>query len=113
MGMIEAVAHMHSKAIVHRDIKPDNFLVAADNKLKLADLGMTVDLPMQGLLTDKCGTPAFMAPEIHKLPRGGYGLPVDMWASGICMYMVMSGGKHPFISGDALNKKNMLTGYLD
>merc|ERR1740121_383764 len=63
-----------------------------------------------------CGTPAFMAPEQHHLPRRsrGYSLPVDVWATGVTMYMVMFGGKHPFLNArGSLNEKALLNGDLD
>jgi len=110
------LAHMHSKGICHRDIKPDNFMVAEDNTLKLTDFGLAVFLPQGQLLQDKCGTPAFMAPEQHQMPKRsqGYGFPVDMWAAGISMYMVMFGGRHPFLnSRGGLDDALLLNGTLD
>lgn len=115
--MMSAIAFLHSHFICHRDIKPDNFLVqGSSNHLKLADLGLACECPSGMLLSDKCGTPAFMSPEQHGLPRRskGYGLAVDVWAAGITMYMVMFGGKHPFLNArGALNEKSMLAGELD
>eukprot|EP00971_Amphidinium_carterae_P204638 4061038-Amphidinium_carterae.1 len=57
-----------------------------------------------------------MAPEQHALPRGssGYGLPVDMWAAGVSMYMLMFGGRHPFLTSDGkLNDDPLKKGSLD
>lgn len=56
--------------------------------------------PPRSLLSDKCGTPAFMAPEQHLIPQRskGYGLQVDVWAVGVSMYMLMFGG-HPLCGG--------------
>lgn len=114
--MLEAVAFMHTKRIVHRDIKPDNFLIAQGNRLKLADLGLATACPVGNLLSEKCGTPAFMAPEQHRLPwqSRGYGLEVDVWAAGVCMYTVMTGGKHPFVDvNKTLLEKRLLAGELE
>lgn len=114
--MISAIAFMHTRSICHRDIKPDNFLVARSSRLKLADLGLAVECPPGKPLTEKCGTPAFMSPELYNLPRRsrGYGLPADIWAAGVTMYMVMFGGKHPFLNArGSLNEKSMLSGELD
>merc|ERR1719160_666771 len=66
--VISAVAALHSKCICHRDIKPDNFMVAND-RLKLSDFGLALILPKGKLLTERCGTPAFMAPEQILLPK--------------------------------------------
>eukprot|EP00435_Cladocopium_sp_Y103_P049675 s945_g15.t1 len=66
--MCEALSHLHAKGICHRDIKPDNFMVAGDSELKLADFGLAIYVRPGDVLTDKCGTPAFMAPEQHLMP---------------------------------------------
>jgi calcium-dependent protein kinase len=80
--VLSGVAALHSKGICHRDIKPDNFMVkgvAPTLRIKIADFGLATILPARReLLTQKCGTPAFMAPEVHMLPRSpGYSLPCD------------------------------------
>ena len=55
---------MHYQKIVHRDIKPSNLLVARDDRIKIADLGVSTELRESGeLLTGQAGTPAFAAPE--------------------------------------------------
>mmetsp|Transcript_88356 Transcript_88356/g.250372 ORF Transcript_88356/g.250372 Transcript_88356/m.250372 type:complete len:375 (+) Transcript_88356:96-1220(+) len=94
-----AIEALHAKFVCHRDVKPENFMVAGST-LKLADFGLSVFLPPGRLLNDKCGTPAFMAPELHLIPARspGYGLPVDVWAAGVTMYMVMHGGRLPFVT---------------
>lgn len=114
-----AIHALHRKSVCHRDIKPDNFMIAGATTgsatLKLADFGLAMFLPRGKLLFDKCGTPAFMSPEQVTLPRSrGYGLSCDVWAAGISMYMLMFGGKHPFISnrGD-LNEAALVQGALD
>merc|ERR1719491_406173 len=114
--MVSAIAFMHARHICHRDIKPDNYLVSGNTRLKLADLGLAVECLPGALLSDRCGTPAFMSPELRNMPRRskGYGLPVDIWAAGVTMYMVMFGGRHPFLNArGALNEKSMLNGELD
>jgi len=83
--------------------------------LKLADFGLAVFLPRARLLVEKCGTAAFMAPEQHKLPRHsrGYSYPCDIWAGGVCMYMVLCEGRHPFLSGDSLDERSLVHGILN
>ena len=113
--IVSAIWVLHCKNICHRDIKPDNFMVH-DEVLKLSDFGLAVHLPWGSRLTDKCGTPAFMSPEQHQLPRdsGGYSHACDVWAAGITMYMVMFAGKHPFItSGQQLDQHALMAGQLD
>lgn len=116
--MCSAIHAMHRKGICHRDIKPDNFMIHEHGALKLSDFGLAVYVPEGGkkLLTEKCGTPAFMSPEQHRLPKWsvGYSFPADMWAVGVAMYMMMFGGKHPFLTEKgALDDNSLLSGELD
>lgn len=114
--MCEALSHLHAKGICHRDIKPDNFMVAGDSELKLADFGLAIYVRPGDVLTDKCGTPAFMAPEQHRMPvhSRGYGFPCDMWAAGVSMYMIIFGGKHPFLNKrNELDQRLMIEGRMD
>jgi serine/threonine protein kinase len=114
--ILSAISALHKQGVCHRDIKPDNFMVHGET-LKLADFGLAVFLTPGRLLTDKCGTPAFMAPEIHRLPRSsrGYNKLCDVWAAGVTMYMLMSGGRHPFLAASQkeLDEKRLLAGILD
>mmetsp|Transcript_88204 Transcript_88204/g.175193 ORF Transcript_88204/g.175193 Transcript_88204/m.175193 type:complete len:763 (-) Transcript_88204:8-2296(-) len=120
--MVAAICALHCKGICHRDIKPDNFMISGEQsdrqepKLKLSDFGLAIFLPRGKLLQEKCGTPAFMSPEQHHLPKRspGYGFPVDIWATGVSMYMMFFGGKHPFLNDRGhLDDNLLLSGELD
>jgi len=114
--MCAAIHALHSFGICHRDIKPDNFMVSGSSTLKLADFGLAVFLASGQLHREKCGTPAFMAPELHCLPKRspGYSFPVDVWAAGVSMYMVMFAGRHPFITDSGvLDERMLMKGELD
>jgi len=95
--MLEAVQYIHSYGIVHRDLKPENLLLVDDindSNIKLGDFGFAkrlADAP-EGLRT-RCGTPAFVAPEI--LLGVPYGSSVDMWSCGVILYLLL-GGYPPF-----------------
>jgi len=114
--ILSAIAALHFKSICHRDIKPENFMFSG-NTLKLTDFGMATPVQPGQLLVEKCGTPAFMAPEQHLLPRksNGYSFPVDLWAAGILMYMLME-THPPFINAKGKKAKlevaQLLTGNL-
>jgi serine/threonine protein kinase len=103
--MLDGIAYLHSKTICHRDVKPHNYFlmgpIAKSNvKVKLGDFGAAVRLPMGKLLKDQVGTPAFMAPEIHLLPRRsqGYEHKVDVWALGVSLIFLLA-SEYPFIDG--------------
>ena len=120
--IFRAIDHLHAKGVCHRDVKPENFLMTGNNVLKMSDFGLAVRLadPRKSNLRELAGTPAYQAPEVHNLtlsvapssnamlhgyhesimatPPSGYGLAVDMWACGVTMYVILSGGKNPFVS---------------
>jgi len=79
--ILSAIKALHSKEVCHRDIKPDNFMISSTFQIKLADFGLAINLPRKQLLTEKCGTPAFMAPEQMNIGKSrGYNHSVDVWA---------------------------------
>jgi len=110
-----AIRHLHERDICHRDIKPGNFMLSA-GILKLSDFGFARFLKRGVLCTENIGTPAFMAPEQQLLKSGsspGYGHPVDVWAAGCTLHMLISGGRHPFVSKGKLDLPSLLDGHLD
>jgi hypothetical protein len=103
--MLVGIAAVHSKSIIHRDIKPDNFLIATGQggspTCKVADFGVSDQAKPGQILTLQAGTPAFMAPEQHN--KQGYSFPVDAWAAGISLYMLYHQGRHPYVKGQSLD----------
>ncbi|PIK44566.1 putative phosphorylase b kinase gamma catalytic chain, skeletal muscle/heart isoform isoform X2 [Apostichopus japonicus] len=64
--VFEAVQYIHSHNIVHRDLKPENILLDEQLRVKISDFGMAMQLEEGTLLTELCGTPGYMAPEMLK-----------------------------------------------
>uniref|UniRef100_A0A8D0BHX0 non-specific serine/threonine protein kinase n=1 Tax=Salvator merianae TaxID=96440 RepID=A0A8D0BHX0_SALMN len=89
--LCEALVYIHNKNIVHRDLKPENLLVQRNpdktTTLKLADFGLAKHVTKP--IFTVCGTPTYVAPEI--LAENGYGLEVDMWATGVILYILLCG----------------------
>lgn len=88
--LLEGLKYMHSQGIIHRDVKLDNILLDADSTIKLCDLGVSKLIRPGEIMTEQCGTPAYIAPEIISgEPYSGFG--ADMWSAGVVLYALLSG----------------------
>ena len=104
--LLQAIKFIHTKNIIHRDIKLDNVLIDLNNNIKLCDFGVGKMVHEGEILTDQCGTPAYIAPEI--LENKGYeGPPVDIWSSGVVLYAMLS-GTVPFRANNLNDLQNMI-----
>ena len=107
--ILEAIKYIHSKNIVHRDIKLDNVLIDLNNNIKICDFGVGKMIHDKEILMDQCGTPAYIAPEIL-LNKGYDGFGVDVWSSGIVLYTMLS-GMVPFKANNLTDlQNNIITG---
>ncbi|XP_058250499.1 calcium/calmodulin-dependent protein kinase type II delta 1 chain isoform X2 [Hemibagrus wyckioides] len=91
--ILESVNHCHLSGIVHRDLKPENLLLASKLKgaaVKLADFGLAIEVQGdQQAWFGFAGTPGYLSPEV--LRKEPYGKPVDMWACGVILYILLVG----------------------
>lgn len=90
--MLKGVKAVHDVKVVHRDLKPDNFMCSgADSTVKLCDFGLAATGTASGgcNLSGIYGTPPFMAPEM--LWQKPYGEMVDTWAFGVTAYVLLFG----------------------
>lgn len=88
-GVLNAVIHCHHMGVIHRDIKPDNFLMSMTATVKIADFGLATFYQHNQKLYDVVGSPYFMAPEMVR--KTGYGPEVDTWACGVLLFRMLSG----------------------
>ncbi|TNJ30475.1 Kinase, NEK [Giardia muris] len=88
-----ALAYLHEKRLVHRDLKPDNVLIASDGRCVLTDFGLTKVLGDSSRMATFAGTLPYMAPEIHQ--GENYNKSVDVWALGVVGYELCT-GRLPF-----------------
>ena len=88
--LIQGIKYIHSKGIVHRDIKLENILLDLNNIVKICDFGVGKLTQKGQKLLDQCGTPVYMAPEIIQ-GEGYEGFPVDVWSAGVALYIMLSG----------------------
>lgn len=92
--ILRAVYYLHSNRIAHRDLKAENVLLSSDESirqtlLKVSDFGLSCYFKPNQIFTDKVGTFTHMSPEVL---RRKYTSSCDVWACGVILYNLMSGG---------------------
>ena len=106
-GIFEALVYLHKKNIIHRDIKPENILFKNKDDLSsviICDFGLAYHLSNYETSTSgSCGTVIYMAPEV--LMKRNYDVLIDSFSAGIVLFILCSGGMHPFYSGSQTRKE--------
>ncbi|KAM6462783.1 serine/threonine-protein kinase 33 isoform 3-T4 [Liasis olivaceus] len=105
-SLASAIAYLHKKDIVHRDLKLENILVKSSDideqnemklNIKVTDFGLAVQKMggSESMFQSTCGTPIYMAPEV--ISAHDYSQQCDVWSIGVIMYMLLS-GEPPFMA---------------
>jgi len=106
---VESIAWLHSKDVVHRDIKGDNFLMDYSDilnpqcKVYLSDFGTVCDCKPGERLKKSCGTKLYWSPEFY---NHDYGVKVDIWALGVLFYGIAS-SRFPFRAEKDVKSKDV------
>ena len=91
--ILSGLAAAHRAGILHRDLKPDNVLLADDGRVKLGDFGLARAISAHTSTGDLVGTIAYLSPEL--VTRGLANARSDVYSAGILLYELLT-GKQPF-----------------
>ena len=97
--VLSAITYSHQNNIVHRDLKPENILLedkGSDSIIKIIDWGCAKNFNKNEKLTNKDGTPYYIAPEVLE---GNYDEKCDIWSCGVILYIMLCG--YPPFDGES------------
>jgi serine/threonine protein kinase len=98
--LISACHYMHSRSVIHRDLKLGNLFLDRNMNLKVGDFGLAALVRFPGERKKTiCGTPNYIAPEILFGKDNGHSFEVDVWSIGVILYTSLI-GKPPFQTKD-------------
>ncbi|EGR29799.1 hypothetical protein IMG5_148270 [Ichthyophthirius multifiliis] len=107
-----SLQYLQQNDIVYRDLKPENLLIDKEGNIKITDFGFAKKLENDRTFT-LCGTPEYLAPEIIKGTKIGYGKSVDWWALGILIFEMLS-GYPPFYDNEPIGiYKKIIAGIIE
>ncbi|QLQ82195.1 hypothetical protein HG537_0G04500 [Torulaspora globosa] len=95
-----AIKYMHSRRVIHRDLKLGNIFFDKNYNLKIGDFGLAAVLANdRERKYTVCGTPNYIAPEVLMGKHSGHSYEVDIWSIGVMIYALLI-GKPPFQAKD-------------
>ncbi|KAF5391001.1 hypothetical protein D9757_003970 [Collybiopsis confluens] len=107
-----AVAYLHEKGIVHRDLKLENVLLDERCRVKLGDFGFTREFESGVLMETFCGTTGYASPEMLQ-GKKYFGAEVDIWSLGVILYCLLTGTLPFDDDDDATMREKVILGKFE
>ncbi|GAV77672.1 Pkinase_Tyr domain-containing protein, partial [Cephalotus follicularis] len=86
LDIAKGLSYLHSKNIIHRDMKTDNLLLTKDRRIKITDFGVSRHENPEEIMTGRTGTMGYMAPEVYN--KRFYNRKCDVYSFGICLWEI-------------------------